>query len=53
MLDKVTLAVRKLLPVGHVLAQIDLLGEPGDGRVLLVLSPDIRMLDRKENKAIA
>jgi hypothetical protein len=49
----VTLTVRKLLPVGHILAKIHLLGEPSDRRVLLVLLPDIRILDGKENKAIA
>ena len=51
-LDKILLGSVELLPVFHVLAQINLLGEPDDGLLLLAALPEIGMPDRKENKAL-
>ena len=42
----------ELLPVLHVLAHVDLLGQPDHRLLLLASEPEIVVLDGEENKAI-
>ena len=51
-LNKVALIGSELLPILHILAKVNLLGEPNHSAVILVLLPEISLLDRKENKPI-
>ena len=46
------LASSELGPILHILGQIELLGSPEHGHVILVHLPDIVMLDGKDNKPV-
>lgn len=47
-LDKVAFIVGQLLPVLHVLREVNLLSRPEDSHVLLVFGPDVWMLDGED-----
>jgi len=49
-LDEMALVVRELLPVRHVLGKINLLREPHHCTVVLVLLPEVVVLDGEEHK---
>ena len=51
-LDKVALVIRELLPVCHVLAQVNFLGRPENGHVLLVFRPNVVVTDWKDDEAV-
>ena len=51
-LDKVTLIVRELLPVLHILAEVNLLRSPEDRHMLLVLRPEILVLNGEDDEPI-
>lgn len=51
-LNEVALAFSQFLPVSHVLAEVNLLGHPNDGHVLLVTIPNILVADREDREAI-
>ena len=51
-LDEVALIVSELFPMCHVLTEVHFLSEPHHCTMVLVLFPQIRMLNRKENKSV-
>jgi hypothetical protein len=50
--NEMTLTVIQLLPMRHILAQINLLGRPEDGHVLLVFGPNIVVANGEDHKAL-